>query len=232
MLFDYLYGDINSSHHPDIFCGHPLADQDHWTLIQHQTDFSYHKNNKMHDGNAGQLLIIPPKFAYWHGARQGASNGFIDDWLYFKSDIAYSLFEELNIPLKSAFDVSDKLLIRPYIKKMNIESALKEVGYKHLISSIMYEMIVNISRQHIRVGNTDFEQKLLFDRIRREMLNDYGSPHTLEELAKKAGYSPGHFATIYRRYYNISPIDDLLLYRINIAKGDLQMGQLSVIISK
>lgn len=228
LLFDYLYGDVNSPHHPGLCFGHPLADQNHWTVIQHQTDFSYYKNNKMHDGNAGQLLIIPPNYAYWHGARQDATEGFIDDWFYFKSDTAHLIFKELNIPIASAFDVSDTQLIRPYIQKMNLETSLKEIGYEHLISSTIYALIVKIARQHIYVGETDFEQKRKFDNIRREMLNDYGSSHTLEELAKKAGYSPGHFSAIYRRYYNISPIDDLLRYRLNIAKGDLQKGQLSV----
>lgn len=228
MTFEYLSGNTESSHLLHSVWGNSRGDQSYWIIMQHQTDFLYYRDGKMAEGTAGQILIVPPFEKYLHTSRADAKKGFVDDWVRFECDLTKDFFERLGIPLGVAFDVADNYLIRSYITKMLLENALCDIGYEHLISSFFHEMIVKIARQRKHNNKSDNNLRLTFDKIRHSMLRDYGHQHTLNELASKVGYSTGHFALLYRKFYGISPIDDLINYRISIAKLELKMKENSI----
>jgi transcriptional regulator with XRE-family HTH domain len=142
----------------------------------------------MTEGYAGQLLIVPPHFKYAHTSRDDAKEGFVDDWMYFGSETPLEKFEELDIPLGVAFDVVDKRLLKPYIEKLSFEKETQEIGYERQITALLEEMFIKIARQRTYCGESDNRKRLMFDKLRREMLSQYSSPHTLEELAAKVGY--------------------------------------------
>lgn len=228
MNHNFLFGSVGNTHNLNRTCGNLHEGNSFWVIIQHQTDFLYYRDGKMTEGYAGQLLIVPPHFKYAHTSRNDAKEGFIDDWMYFESETPLEKFEELDIPLGVAFDVVDKRLLKPYIEKLSFEKETQEIGYERQITALLEEMFIKIARQRTYCGESDNRKRLMFDKLRREMLSQYSSPHTLEELAAKVGYSRGHFAAIYRKYYGTSPIDDLINHRISIAKFELKRKGISI----
>ncbi|MBQ4137415.1 MAG: helix-turn-helix transcriptional regulator [Clostridia bacterium] len=228
MEFKFWCGGIGSTHLPKTIYEKTTGDNTNYVIMQHQTDFSYFKDGEMIDGFAGQILIIPPYTVYKHGPRADAKSGFVDDWMYFESDTAKDILDELDVPLGVAFDVIDNHLIRQYISRLVIDKTICDIGYMQQAISLFYEMLVKIARQKNYSSNGYNNQRIELDKIRQEMLSDYGSTHTLDELAAKVGYSSGHFAALYRKYYGISPIDDLISYRIQIAKFELKRRENSV----
>ncbi|MBQ7821072.1 MAG: helix-turn-helix transcriptional regulator [Clostridia bacterium] len=227
-MFDFLHGNIRQIHGRHVFCGNENNTLDWWIITQHQTDFLYYRNGEMVKGVAGELLIIPPHNIVWHGPRKEAQYGFIDDWLYFQSDLADKIISDLRIPTCVSFNIPNTKFLRPYIKRIQLEESMMEPGYKYMISSILYEMITDIARQRDMVAKSNSIQQRRFEKVRCEMLLEYDKNWTVESLAKIAGYSPSHFTTIYRQYFNISPIDDLLNHRLSIAKEELVKKRLSI----
>ena len=51
---------------------------------------------------------------------------------------------------------------------------------------------------------------------------------TLEDMAKKSGYSVSHFCALYKQLFNISPIDDLLNARLEMAKKLIILKQYKI----
>ena len=89
-------------------------------------------------------------------------------------------------------------------------------------------MLVKMARQYEEMISTTSPQKRLLDSVRQEMLKNIEKKWTLGELAKLGGYSPAYFCSLYNKYYNMTPLDELLNYRITIAKQELLKKELSV----
>ena len=89
-------------------------------------------------------------------------------------------------------------------------------------------MLIELSRSYKAYHEKYNPKAALLDRARSQMLSEYKTDWTLEKLAKLSGYSPSRFSALYKQSYGISPINELILYRVGIAERLLFEGKLSV----
>ena len=228
-MYQYSYTGINTTHNPGEFWGADNPNLEKWRVIQHCTDFLYGKSmEELYEGKAGQVLIVPPGNDLFHGPKKGAKTGFVDDCIIFYSSENEETLKQLNLPVCGAIDVQDKSLLRRFITKVSEERMLKQPGYIIRISSLIGEMLVEIAREYEKQQCISSPQMLTIEKVRKEMLLSYSKPWTVELLAELAGYSSSHFTHLYKKYYNCSPIDELLQHRLMIAKDELAKKHLSV----
>lgn len=205
-----------------------------WVIIQQLLPFVYDVGNGFSVGKPGQILIIPPDMTLVHGPTSDMKVGTSDDWMFFSSDCIRELVDMLKLPLGEAFEVSDgyeeinKKFLDPYIRRMNNECKRSYNGYEVMISSIITEMLVEMSRQRSKRLMMLNPHKQVIEEVRKNMFSNYSLPYTLSELAKRSGYSEVHFSVLYKRFFGASPIEDLIRYRIMIAKEKIKTSNLTM----
>lgn len=208
----------------------PAVRPDVWLLMQFSTDFVYRiKGEKgFRAGKAHQCIIMPPGKITRHGPAAKMEEGFINDWIYIYRDEVSEIISSLNLPIETAFSVVKSGLLAPYIQKLIKEEKAPEYERQYIQSAVCTEMLIELSRSH-KAYHEKFNPKVaILDRVRARMLSDYKSDWTLDKLAKLSGYSPSRFAALYKQSYGVSPINELITYRIGTAQRLLYEGKLSV----
>lgn len=226
-MIRFIDGDIDTGHQR----GKVLFYQNNcnlWLITQHLDDFDYDLDGTQHEGSAGELIIVTPGHKLLHGPKKNAIYGFVDDWIMFEGDGLAELAESIRLPLNIGFDISNGKFIDPYIRRVQKERSTLQLGWEHCVSIIITEMLVEMGRRYEEVLNICSPQKLVIDRVRREMLLNCGKNWSIKQLADMAGYSESHFSSLYQKFYAVSPIDDLLKCRITLAKKELARHNLSV----
>ncbi|MBQ7821608.1 MAG: helix-turn-helix transcriptional regulator, partial [Clostridia bacterium] len=87
---------------------------------------------------------------------------------------------------------------------------------------------VAIGRRYDSIIGSSIPQKERFDQIRDKMIANYSNEWKLSQLADMSGYSQSYFCSKYKKLYGISPIDELLSFRINQAKNELLRKNCSI----
>lgn len=98
-------------------------------------------------------------------------------------------------------------------------------GYKLQTKAIIHQLLFSLIQENVShmVGNDTALQamKAVSDYIEQ----NYRNRITVEELAVRSGYSASHFARVFSKVYNTSPIQYLNQVRIMHAKNLLRTGQ-------
>jgi AraC-like DNA-binding protein/Txe/YoeB family toxin of Txe-Axe toxin-antitoxin module len=232
ITISYSGGDVDTPHNRKEFMITYVGED--WLILQLQSDYLYDAGNGYTRGKSGDIFIIPPERTLKHGPSPEMNVGMTDDWMFINSSSIGELVDMLKLPTCEPFEVSNGYersngkFIDPYIRRINHERKRSYQGYEVMISSIITEMLVEMGRQYSKKVSMKNPQKQVIDVVRKEMLANYSFPYTLEILAKKSGYSAVHFSALYKKYHGISPIEDLILYRIMMAKEELLKKELSI----
>jgi AraC-like DNA-binding protein len=110
---------------------------------------------------------------------------------------------------------------------MLFEHNSDEIGSSDAIKSIMTQMIIAMHRAYER-RNTRHNEQSKIVAVRNAIAQNPEKRWTLESMAAMSGYSVSRFSELYRSRYNISPVNDVIAYRISYAKALLLSGQTTV----
>lgn len=232
ITISYSGGGIDTPHNRNHFLTTFIGED--WLILQLRSDYLYDAGDGFTRGKCGDLIIVPPERTLVHGPTPEMNIGMIDDFMFINSYSIRELVDKFNLPVCEPFEVSNGYeasngkFLDPYIRRIDRERKRCYEGYETMISSIIAEMLVEMGRQRSRYISMQNPQKQVINVVRKEMLANYSFPYTLAILAKKSGYSAVHFSSLYKKYYGISPIEDLIRYRIMIAKEELLKKELSI----
>ena len=219
-----VYG-ISFTHPKGTFCVRMTPP--HYTICEFATPFLYEKDGVLLEGNAGDLLIMEPGQTVYHGPRRDAPGGFINDWLYVIGADFGQLLEKYPLPRNIAFHVGKSHALRNYLEQLQTEYRTPTVGSDDVVTCILTRMIIDLYRAYEKYHEWQpcaHSVSTAADAIMRDPGRDWRIP----ELAKLSGYSPSHFSVLFQKEYGISPMQDILLKRIDLAKQYLLSGQASV----
>ena len=117
--------------------------------------------------------------------------------------------------------------LRPYAERADREFRSSDPGKQEVLACILTEMMIAVYRAFIRAGS-DRAPHASVAAVREEMLRNPGEAWRLQEMAKRSGYSVSRFCEIYCSQFGISPMQEVLNRRIELAKQLLASGQASV----
>lgn len=101
-------------------------------------------------------------------------------------------------------------------------------GYKLQAKAILHQLLFSLMRENVShlVGSSTALRAM--KTASDYMEKNYREKITVEELAVRSGYSASHFARVFTKVYDISPIQYLNQIRIMHAKNLLRTGQYSM----
>ncbi|MDR0832316.1 MAG: AraC family transcriptional regulator [Bacillales bacterium] len=169
-------------------------------------------DNQVIQGNPGNCILYTPKTKQYFRAVRNRLN---HDYLDFTLDDE-NFFREIGFPVNEIFNPFLSNNINNLFVKINEEKKSGKLDSKYLISSYLIEFFIEIARKLKRGRKTvsnDEELKIKFENLRLAL---YQSPkdYSVSEMADSFHYSLPYFNILYKKFLEISPIDDLNLARI------------------
>jgi AraC-like DNA-binding protein len=143
------------------------------------------------------------------------------DYLDFSCKNA-DFFKDIRLPLNTIISPSLSNVIVSSIEKIHQETNTNRLGSEYIIQSIMETLFVSISRKihNFSFSSADYEKTLQrkFEQIR---LNMYQKPSEfkVKNMANMLDFSISHFSHLYKKFFNVKPIDDLTNARVEFIKN-------------
>lgn len=209
------------SYHTDMHCNEEsilvpdTADKYH--LYCFSTPFLYWNEGKYNLGQKDEILICTPGTTVRYKPTSDNAHGVCFDQMKIEAKYLSSLLEKFPLPLNQSFGVGKDFFFRGYIKRIVPEWDFRNPGYELIVNSAITEMVVAIYRAYIGMLPYRGIHSNIYA-LRKEIIAHPERNRTLEEMAEQTGYSVCRFSQLYNQLFNISPINDVIVQRINLAK--------------
>jgi AraC-like DNA-binding protein len=175
------------------------------------------------------ILFTPDHHQHYRGDGCGLSN----NWIHFLGDSAETLARHHAIPLNQIFRLAQAGFVPALINEMRTEIHRKDPHYEEMIDLLLRQLFLQLQR-HIeladrkRLSGRQAELAVLIGELQTRVLGNLDHPWTIEEMAREVHLSRSRFMGLYREFYDISPIEDLIRARIKHAQWLLTATTLSV----
>lgn len=216
--------DIDFAHKNGEWCGRRIKPIYFFSCFS--TPFLYEADGQILEGNVGDMLIIPPHHAIYHGPRS-KTESFTNDWLYVGGDDISVLLERYPLPLNQTFHIENTYLLKNCIQQIQEELRAKNPGYEEMISCCITETIVQIHRLYQKQYHSDSSFSRI-ESVREIVLQNLQKEWTLAEMASISQYSISRFSSLYVKRFGLSPKADLIQNRIQLSKKMLRYSDQSI----
>ena len=189
-------------------------------------------DGKVYDVTPGSCILYKP------GAPQKffvEKNRLNHDYLDFTIEDV-SFFNEIRLPLGKVFNPRSSDLVSDTIANIHKEINSNRVGNSFIVSSLMTTLFVSLSR---RIHNHSVgENRVYFDELKHQFenvrLSMYHNPSdfSVKFMAEKLNFSPPYFSSLYKRFFDVSPIEDLTDARISFVKKLIDQNESTQVIVK
>lgn len=193
----------------------------HYVLLYFRTPFFCILNGKRYEGRAGDCVLQRPGAAVEHGPLSEREQ-FINDWIYFDGD--HEEIGALELPFDTVIPMEDGEIFSHLIDRVMKEKVREDIYSDRLISDSIYRMLVTVKRAERVQKNEDTPLHSRFKELRVRILHHYGEDWSLQRMASISGYSVSRFCALYADFFGVSPMNDLLAKRLEMAKQYLSLG--------
>jgi AraC-like DNA-binding protein len=232
--------------HPDrplvLRCGtatrHPPGDtidtvtpSDYFVVMLFLTRFEAETSSGRKQGEAGDMMINPPGSRQWHRGIDGGE--FKNDWIHLSADAVQRSMQQAGLPLNMIFHVSDSGftgriigdIMREQLLNTPISSELAACRVTELIllTHLFWRMAGRVTKSPII--HTHYERLLAIRLAIREAPADLW---TVDRMARTAHLSASRFAALYRNFFRVAPMEDVISSRLEEAKRLLVQGRMTV----
>lgn len=223
MLFKVYQCGVDSYHGKDFF--HELPNGfECWSLIYTVTPQRMNLNDQLLDVPAGVCILYPPGYPRYLCCVDGA-DFFVNTWAHFTVDNEVAFGATLiryGIPRTELFKLSDAAPFLDTMKELIYEYSTVHGNADEMISALMQIALIQLGRSALPFysladgGNQ--RQRKLFEKLRKDI---YSAPEinwTGEKMAANVFLSVNQLITLYKRFFGVTPKQDLLEARIVKAK--------------
>ncbi len=202
-----------------------------FVVMLFHTPFQAKTSKGWERGQAGQMLIDAPGQREKHSGISG--EGFRNDWLHLNSQPVQKTIEQSGLPLNEIFTVSNPPAISHIIAEIMTELHQEKPHHLETLDCKVTELILMTSRhlqlaRHQATSPVEYAHYERFCTIRQKLHDTFADHWTVEAMAKRAHLSPNRFAVLYRKFFNVTPMDDLISMRLREAERLLIQGRMTV----
>lgn len=169
------------------------------------------------------ILFHPGQKVYY----RASGDKFINDWIRFYTTETY--ITETTLPRGIPFSVKDPDYLNKLVKLIFTEKVLNNSvhSYKELTIEYLMMVLMNKLKESCESAFTSpHYRKLLY--LRKMISNNSTENWTVEKMSAYLHISPGYLQSLYKSFFGISCMDDVIRSRIRKAKEYLMLGQYSV----
>lgn len=190
-----------------------------YVFIFFKTDFISNTRYGKRRGKPSSYILHTPYAKVYHTNIPSAKIGFTNDWMYLKGSYVDELVKEMDILTDAIVPIRNKSSITHIISQIQAELADKQIFRERRIRMLVTDMFIEMARNDYKNIPVEYNDEYeTIANIRDIVQNDYSKNWTINSIANLSGYSVSRFMSLYKKYYNKSPIDDLIDYRISQAK--------------
>ena len=191
----------------------------HWVFMHFTTPFRVRTLKGTVERSAGDFLINSPDYPQWH---QGIGCCFKNDWIHFDGDHISPFFNAYMIPVNIPFTCFQESQVLRVLQDIQREYILKDKFQEEKLDLLAQVLFLELARgmknqSENRLSEREKELLPLFQEVRIQMNNTLEKQWKVAEMAEAISMSPSRFAVLYKRFFNISPLQDLLDIRLRKA---------------
>ncbi len=219
----------NYPHAPDYVLDRPRG-YDEYVFIHFLTPCEIGSAAGREPGEPGECLIYTPGFPQWN---RGLRAPLFNNWLHFHGPAAAGLLLNLELPLNTKFRPRETSFIEPAIIDLKRELLGGSAFSAQAIEGKLRLFLVNLARRRrldAPPGTTPAEAARIgdFRRLRTDMLSRLQTAWSVPEMARQLHLSRSRFTVLYRKFFGVSPLADLLAARLEQAQLLLASSSLTL----
>ncbi len=194
------------------------------------TDVEILARDGMTQAQAGSCMIYPPRQRQWY---RGAGCGLGNNWIHADAGLMSDLIRKYRIPVGMPFRPRQSSFILPLMTDIRREFMERRSYSQESMRILLEKLFIELARNLVRDGDAPLSPRKseLARKLREVRLGVHGNitrRWTVEEMAKAACLSPSRFSVLFKEFFQVTPVDDLINVRIERAKWLLSSSRLSV----
>ncbi|MCH5187915.1 MAG: helix-turn-helix transcriptional regulator [Oscillospiraceae bacterium] len=159
----------------------------------------------------------------------GSCGNFVNSYCTFEVDKA--LINKFMLKTNTLFYPENWSAINKLLRKVTDENNNTRPVRDYMITGLLLQLLSELSRgQTVHVGaRADKEQqrRRRFEEIREEYLSDLANPPDINDIIASEFFSTSQFYRLYKKFFGVSPNEDLLRARMEYAKDLMIKTELS-----
>lgn len=190
----------------------------HWSLHQHA--FLYFQGPALVNGkrvDSGACILYKKGSVHDYVTLKG----FVNSYIGFNAPA--ELFAKLSIKTDNVIYPNNCGEINDILREICRENAERERGWDEEIGALIIMLLVAVSRGTNAGSGRSTEIKDKLTALRAEYLSNPANPADISELMTRCGFSRTSFYRLYQRFFHVSPKEDLIWARLEMARELLRM---------
>lgn len=201
---------------------------DDYTLLLVKTESFFEIDGVITDMPPNTLIIYKPYSYIHYGCKEPHYN---DNWIHFELHGEDEDFlERLELPVDRPFILPHMGTLISYSKLVVLEKLSTHSHKEDVMDSLMHALLYSISDQLRTEPNSNTNNKYYhpMKELRMEILNAPYKKWETPELAEKVHLSISHFQHLYKEFFGVTCIQDIISARIKHAQFYLCTSEMSI----
>ncbi len=170
-------------------------------------------------------VICYPKGSYQYIAAK--DSGIIHDWMHITGDFEKYAVKYSFITGK-LYRPEDDTFVTEIMQEIEREFMKKESFCDEMCMSKIKELVIKLVRSQDQSPLPHSSMRSALYDARAKIHMEYAEKWTVEDMASILHLSPSRFFSVYKSVFGISPMEDLIITRLEHARRFLSSGELSV----
>lgn len=168
---------------------------------------------------AGTCIIYAPQHPQWY---QGDGVGFRDDWCHVTGGDVEACLTQAGLPIDTLFTPRSTNFFPLLIDEIRTELQRQEAYWQQAVAVAVAKMIFlfgrGLTETREQEAGVDFVRRGRLQRVRELVHERKTDRWTVAKMAKMAKIGENRFAVLYREFFGISPMEDLIQARLRHAE--------------
>jgi AraC-like DNA-binding protein len=181
-------------------------------------------------GKPGSCLLYTPEFPEWFSGRDV---GHADDFVHLDGPDVPMLIGRYRVPVNLLFQPREVDFIPTMIAALSRELHGRELYWEQSVRTLVEWLLLRLGRlaneqESPDLTAADLAQAEVFRMIRTQIHERLQEHWTVGRMARMANLSASRFGVLYRKLFDVSPLEDLIEARLRRARMLLANAALSV----
>ena len=216
------------SRHRTVLDTYSPAGNEDYTLLLVKSCAYFEQDGIIQDTPPGTVMLYD-RYSYVHyGCRE---QGYNDDWIHFElHGEDTDLLQRLSLPLNSPFTPPCMGTLADYSRLVVMEKLSGHIYRENVMDALMHSLLYSLASQYHSVPDVNNGNKYYhpMNRLRMEILNAPNKDWNVENLAEQIHISTSYFQHLYKRFFGVTCVQDIIAARITCAKYYLRATEMSV----
>lgn len=220
---------IESAHEPEFVIDRPHGNE-YYVFIHFQSPITLRGATGSGRFPRGAVVLYAPGAATWYSSIDCEMR---HSWFHCTGPGVAECIARFALPVHQAIDLGPFGHIVPFLQEVRREQLRREPLWEEAVSARAVSFFLELGRaiRHQQDPHlTGYQREMMetLRRVRETVHSDPARSWSVEEMAAQAHLSASRFTALYSRFFEASPLDDLIETRLRQARQLLQQTAMPV----